>query len=221
LGSPDTAQPRGRGRPRKDIQRDVIHDLMEAAEAVLAKKTSHEITLHEIASTAHVSEAMIHYYFGGKEGLMVAIFDEIMREAPYQRAEAITQDCLDKRSIRPLIEQLVTSYYKRAGLIKMTLFETTTPSSLVRKFYYNRYLDVTPKFIENLITSMVDQGIYSNFLNIKFITSSILSLVMGPIINTSEILDVSKRMTLPELIDQISYFTDFAMRAPTPDVAPL
>jgi hypothetical protein len=103
----------------------------------------------------------------------------------------------------------------------MTLFETTTPSSLVRKFYYNRYLDVTPKFIENLITSMVDQGIYSNFLNIKFITSSILSLVMGPIINTSEILDVSKRMTLPELIDQISYFTDFAMRAPTPDVAPL
>jgi AcrR family transcriptional regulator len=212
---------RGRGRPRKDIQRPVIRDLMDAAEAVLANKTSYEIKLHEIASMAGVSEAMIYYYFCGKDGLMVAIFDEIMREAPYRYADEIIESCLDQRSIRPLVERLVTFYYKRAGLIRMTIVEMTAASSQVKDAYWNRYLDVTPMFVENLLKAMIGRGIYGTSFDIKFVTSSIFSLIMGPIIfKSNKTLNISERLELSGLIDQVSRFADLALGLPVQESCP-
>jgi len=215
MDDPDAAISRGRGRPRKDIRRHVIRDLMAAAEVVLANKTAYEIKLPEIASAAGVSEAMIYYYFGGKDGLMVAIFDEIMQEAPYRRADDIIKYCIKKKSIEPLIEELVTFYYKRAGLIRMTVIEMTAMSSQVKEAYWKKYLDVTPKFLNRLIKSMFDMGIYRNEFDIEFVTSSIFSLIMGPIIfNSNRILNISEKYSVQELIDKITKFTDTALGAP-------
>jgi AcrR family transcriptional regulator len=211
----DAAASRGRGRPRKDIRRHVIRDLMEAAEVVLANKTSYEIKLHEIASVASVSEAMIYYYFGGKDGLMVAIFDELMREAPYRHSEEIINHCIEERSIRPLVEELANFYYKRSGLIRMTAVEMTARSSQVKDAYWSRYLDVTPMFVEKLVHMMVEKGIYRDCFDIKFVTSSLFSLIMGPIVfNSSKALNIRERLHTSELIDQITRFTDFAMGEP-------
>jgi AcrR family transcriptional regulator len=214
MDNPEAAKPRGRGRPRKDIQRHVIQDLMNAAETVLASKTSHEITLHEIASTAEVSEAMIHYYFGGKEGLMVAILDEIMREAPYRYAEAIIQDCIAQQSIRPLVERLATFYYTKASLIKMTMAELSTMSSKVRAAYGARYFDVTPALVENTIQSMVDHGIYHDHFDVKFMASSLFGMVMGPIVilTSTKVLNMSEEIARPEWIDDISRLIDMALK---------
>jgi AcrR family transcriptional regulator len=217
MADPDMAKPRGRGRPRKDIQRHVIEDLMKAAEAVLTDKTSHEITLHEIASAANVSEAMIHYYFGGKEGLMVAILDEIMRDAPYKHAKSITQDCITQRSIKPLVERLATFYYSKASLIRMTMAELSTMSSKVRAAYGSRYFDVTPVVVENLMQAMIDEGVYENHFDVKFLASSLFGLIMAPIVilTSTKVLSTEK-MDSPEWIDNISSFIDLALKSPKP-----
>jgi len=218
MGDPDLMKPRGRGRPRKDIQRHVIQDLMAAAESVLVEKTSHEITLHEIAAAADVSEAMIHYYFGGKEGLMVAILDEIMRDAPYKHAESITQDCITQQSVEPLVARLATFYYSKASLIRMTTAELSTMSSKVRAAYSSRYFDVTPIFVENVMQSMVERDIYNDYFDVKFLASSLFGLIMAPIvILTSTKVLSAENMNSPEWIENISRFIDLALKAATPN----
>ena len=74
---------------------------MRAAEAALATKTAKETKIREIAAAAGTHEAMIHYYFGGKDGLMVALFQDVMKDAPHTRYKVIAQACIEQKSSKP------------------------------------------------------------------------------------------------------------------------
>ncbi len=65
IGRRRTASPRG--RPAADQHRDVVRDLISAAERAMEHRTPEEVTLREIADAAGTTEAMIQYYFGNKE----------------------------------------------------------------------------------------------------------------------------------------------------------
>jgi hypothetical protein len=96
----------------------------------------------------------------------------------------------------------------------MIVIEMTAMSSQVKDAYWKKYLDVTPKFLTKLVKAMFDKGIYSNNFNIEFVTSSIFSLIMGPIIfKSSKILNISDRFSIEEMVDQISRFADIALGA--------
>jgi AcrR family transcriptional regulator len=210
------AKAQGRGRPPKNIDRHVIQDLMKAAEAALSDKTAKEITIHEIASAAGVNDAMIHYYFGGKDGLMVAIFEEIMRDAPYKNSERIIADCVNQESIRPLIGELCDFYYSRKSFIRMTIVEFISSSSKINAAYRNRYFDVTPSFVERVLESLVKSSIYNRSFDIKFVTSSIFSMIIGPIVllSSTKVLSVSDQLYSGEWIDEISRLIDFSLKSP-------
>jgi AcrR family transcriptional regulator len=58
--------------------------LIDAARRVLGEKGYDAATVREIALAAAVPQGLIHYYFGGKEGLLAAV---LMREAFEYREE--------------------------------------------------------------------------------------------------------------------------------------
>jgi AcrR family transcriptional regulator len=62
---------------------------MDATEHAPATKTAKEITVREISMAAGTNEAMIHYYFGSKEGLIVAMFQDTMRLPPHNCDDGI------------------------------------------------------------------------------------------------------------------------------------
>lgn len=53
--------------------------IIEAAAGVLAREGITETTTRKIAAAAHVNQAMIGYYFGGKDELLYAVLQEMMR----------------------------------------------------------------------------------------------------------------------------------------------
>lgn len=53
--------------------------IIEAAVRVLARDGLTETTTRKIASEANVNQAMIGYYFGGKDELLYAVLEEMMR----------------------------------------------------------------------------------------------------------------------------------------------
>jgi AcrR family transcriptional regulator len=188
---------------------------MAAAECVLRSKSAKEITLHDIASAADVDETMIHYYFGGKDGLMIALLDDIMRNAPYKRSEDITRDCIINRTIRPLIQQLLSYYYPRWGLTRMAV-EMASSSPKFRSAYIARYFDLTPNFIAGISRSMIDNDIYDRRFDANFVTTTICSLVWGPIIFSvsAEVRSVADNISHSQRIDDISRIIDVAFKAP-------
>jgi AcrR family transcriptional regulator len=215
MDNPRAETSQGRGRPRKDVQRHVIQDLMQAAESALANKTAKELTIHEVALAAGVNDAMIHYYFGGKDGLLVAIFHEIMSGAPYKHADSIRDECVAQKSIKPLIEALVKFYYARPSLIRMSMVELFSTSSKINDVYKAKYFDVTPNFVEFVVKSMMDLGIYKRTFDVKFLNSSIFSIIMGPIIvlRSTDILTMSDKDG-PAWIDDIARLIDVALKSP-------
>jgi AcrR family transcriptional regulator len=216
MDDPAAAKPSGRGRPPKELQRHVIEHLMEAAEAALMSKTAKEIKIRDIAAAAGVNEAMINYYFGGKDGLMVAMFHEIMGDAPYSRYEDILIACIDQESIKPLVQHLGNFYYSRPGLIRMTIVEMVNDTSQVKAAYRSRYFDSTPVFAERVIQGMIDRGIYAPN-HVKFATTSILSMLTAPLFSISEKFGAAGKLGSPEWIDHIARMVDLTLKSLPPE----
>lgn len=85
-----TAKPAPRrGRPRKQqaAAQDTREAILDVAERLFAEHGFHGVTVREVARKAHVDSALLHYYFGTKQGL----FDEMF----LRRAEVINRIRLD------------------------------------------------------------------------------------------------------------------------------
>jgi AcrR family transcriptional regulator len=161
-------------------QRHVIQDLMEAAETTLVHKTAKEATVREIAKAAGTNEAMVNYYFGSKNGLLTALFQDVMSKGPHTHSGKIIAECISQKSIRPLIEQMHNYCRSRKSLIRMIALEMLADSSAVRDLYVDKYPGFTVSFISDVINEMIDQGIYRKTPNVNFFSISIMSNILMP-----------------------------------------
>jgi AcrR family transcriptional regulator len=202
----------GRGRPLKTAKRQVIKTVMAATEAALLYKTVRELKIRDVATEAGVDATIVNYYFGGKDGLMEAMFHEIMREAPYRQYESISQKCVEEKSIRPLIEELAKFYYSRPALIKMTLFEISSSSSKVHSAYNRKYFASTPKFVKRILDDLSKAEIYTDRFDNNFLMASILGMLTAPLFSTSDKPNITDRLNSMEWIDHVSTMIDLALR---------
>ncbi len=70
-----------RAKPARRRNREqTIHDILDAAEALLDRKGPDGFGLAELGRDAGVSFGLIHHYFGGKEGLLRAVLRRTLRE---------------------------------------------------------------------------------------------------------------------------------------------
>jgi AcrR family transcriptional regulator len=65
---------RARGRPRKDIDRaDARDELLDAAHALMSERGGIDVPVLDIAQRAGLNVALVNYYFGGKDGLLLEL----------------------------------------------------------------------------------------------------------------------------------------------------
>ncbi len=72
-----TAQPQTpnpRRRPKLERREETVAKILDAAEALFAGYGEHGVTIKDAAKAAGVDTALIHYYFGNKNGLFDAVF---------------------------------------------------------------------------------------------------------------------------------------------------
>jgi len=73
----DSADHRPKSVSRGDSTRDA---LVRTATAVFAEQGFHGVSTRRLAHLAGVNQALIAYHFGSKEGLYLAVFDDISRQ---------------------------------------------------------------------------------------------------------------------------------------------
>jgi len=78
--------------------------LAEAARSVLAEKGYDAATVREVATAAGVPQGLIHYYYGGKDGLLAEV---LIRQATANRAEqeASSRGVSAPRLVRSALER--------------------------------------------------------------------------------------------------------------------
>jgi AcrR family transcriptional regulator len=128
-----------RGRPRIDADRHVCEALMAAAADGLRVKSHRELTSREIASRAGTNQAMIKYYFDGKDGLFAALIESALKNvaAELDHFEA-TIAAHAARPTRDLLELLLGHYLSSASLYKIVIDEQGNEHSAIRRSYARR-----------------------------------------------------------------------------------
>lgn len=74
----DVTQKNTVGRPAGRDGDRVRSDLLEAARSLFLKSEFKAVSLRQLAETAGVNAAMVNYYFGGKQGLYLAMIEELL-----------------------------------------------------------------------------------------------------------------------------------------------
>lgn len=72
-------EPRARGRPTAESGAEVRAALLQAARRLFMKHSYSKVTARQIATAAHTTPAMIHYYFEDKDGLFRAMLSEAIQ----------------------------------------------------------------------------------------------------------------------------------------------
>ena len=94
---PATATPRDRDTERR---------ILDAARTVFIRRGSGGARMQEIAEEAGVNQALLHYYFGTKDGLSLAVF----RESAAKLFPGILRILSSDASIEARVEQVVHHY---------------------------------------------------------------------------------------------------------------
>jgi len=71
------SQRRGPGRPPGSQPGEGQEALLQAARELMTEKGLPQLTVREVAERAGVKPALVNYYFGGKQGLLQALTDEV------------------------------------------------------------------------------------------------------------------------------------------------
>lgn len=70
---------RSAGRPAGRSADEVRDSLLQAARDLFLKKEFRAVSVREIAAEADVNPAMVNYYFGSKQGLYLAMVDDVLQ----------------------------------------------------------------------------------------------------------------------------------------------
>lgn len=174
----------GLGRPPSSDSRNVLEDIIRAAETCLENKSPQEISTKEIASLAGTRPAMVFYYFGSKDGLMVEIVRRCLNEI--QNGFQRTREEVGKKQLgnptRLLVAEFANVYNQRPALCRILISEVFREDSQVRSYLLEQRPAHGREILEDVITQLSAAGYYRKDLDVESICTMIQSVVFFPLI---------------------------------------
>ncbi len=97
----------------KRVEKGAIRDaLLDAASALMREQDTVEIGILDIAARANVNHGMIRYYFGSKEGMLLALLDRDVMHAIRQLDALFQLDVAPTERMRIHLSGIVDTYYR-------------------------------------------------------------------------------------------------------------
>ena len=98
--------------PRQTPKGALRETLLEAASSLMREHDTVDIGILEIASRAQVNHGMIRYYFGSKEGMLLALLDRDVSVRIRQLAALFRLDLTPTERMRIHLEGILDTYYQ-------------------------------------------------------------------------------------------------------------
>lgn len=180
-GAGPSPRRRPRGRPAAATERDLRSDLLAAARELFLRYGYRAVSARQVAARARANPAMVHYYFGSKQGLytamlreatapMAAAIDRMLAEAPRQA---------DPAALMEAYMRLVGSHPWIPGLL---LREVFAPEGAYRDEFVREFAGrLGPRVVE-LIRRGIESGRLRGDLDPQLALVSFVSLALFPFI---------------------------------------
>lgn len=95
-----------------DEKRNIREELLDAASDLMRELDTIEIGILDIAARAEVNHGMIRYYFGSKEGMLMALLDRDVQHAIHQLDNLFNLDVPPVERMRIHLAGIVDTYYR-------------------------------------------------------------------------------------------------------------
>ncbi|NWK96255.1 hypothetical protein DM806_11390 [Sphingobium lactosutens] len=114
--APDTSQ---RGTPKQARGIAARNALLDATAEILAEATQIEVSLSEISRRSKINSAMIKYYFGDKQGLLMALLERDAELAMSSLNALVAMDISAEKKMTIHVEGMVNAYYRAPYLNRL------------------------------------------------------------------------------------------------------
>jgi len=170
---------RGRpANPEKQVEQKM--KLITAAADLLSKQSYRSITIRQLGEQAGVNSAMIRYYFDNKQGLFIALLDEM---STHHFAEMKTVFQSDN-PIKSFIHTMLTMLNHNPGLALMLHDEVLQQDSEIKSAFIERFPKRMAKVLPQLIQQQISAGRLRSNLNPKYAAFSLMGSIVFPFLAT-------------------------------------
>lgn len=155
--------------------------ILEAAKEIFLEKGFDGARMQEIADSAKINKAMLHYYFRSKDKLFARIFEEIMENNIPQMTELVSPNASLEEIIRKFVDAYITLLQKNPFAPMFLLHELSRKSDLVAEIV-EKFLK--PRFSVVLIAlqhKLKEHKVDPRMLFINIIALCIFPFISKPI----------------------------------------
>lgn len=182
---PRTPHPRRRpGRPASDPKTaaGVREALLDAAEGLFGTRGYAAVSVREVARRAGVTPAMVHYYFGDKNGLYQAMFDHLLAKLleRVRAALAGAPDAGDGDPVAALLHTIVGTLGAEPMLPQIMAREVFSEGGRFRERFIKRYASNVLPILPAMIEAQRDAGRLRADLDPRLATISLLGMTAFP-----------------------------------------
>jgi TetR/AcrR family transcriptional regulator len=171
---------RPRGRPAKDAaSTDVQAELLAAARRLFAQRGFHEVSTRQIARAAGVNAAMIHYYFGDKEGLYRAMLETVFSRLVAD-VRTIAASSSAPSPIVAILELYAETLVRDPWIPRLMMREVLSDGAPFREEFIERFAAPASVLVPSVMQGEQQAQRLRDDLDPRLLTLSLMGMVLFP-----------------------------------------
>jgi len=185
-GPVDPPTRRQPGRPSSEGRPEVRDALLDAASRLFARHGVTEVPLRRVASEAGVTPAMVHYYFGSKEGLYDAMLERTFARV-IERVSALAdrghgESETSGGDLRDLLGVLVGTFAAEPWVPTLVVREVLLEGGRFREQFIRGYASRMATLLPGLMRREIDAGRFRKDLDPELAFVSFMGMTLMPFV---------------------------------------
>ncbi len=171
--------PRRRGRPPAGDDANLREQLLEAAERLFTRHGYAATPVRAVAEAAEANPALVNYYFGGKHGLLEAVFERAL-EPMAEAMQALLEN--PEGSPLALLDLVYGLADEHPNLLPLLVREALLPGGNLREAFAIRFAPRLGGRIPELVRQAQRRGDLSEDADPEALTVLLLAMVVFPLV---------------------------------------
>jgi TetR/AcrR family transcriptional regulator len=141
-----------------ETQGGARQQLLEAASEIMREGDTIDLSLSELSLRAGLNSALVKYYFGNKNGLMLALLDRDMEKIVIELRALVAKDMPPEEKLRRHISGVIETYYTFPYLNRLMMRMVRDAAPIEAARIAERYLKPLSEAYDMLIEEGVKAG---------------------------------------------------------------
>lgn len=170
------------GRPREDERADVRTALLDTARRLFGQRGYADVSIRELAAEADVTPAMVHYYFGGKQGLFEAMLEDAVGRLLGRLREVVAEGLGDPRAIERVVAVMVETFRREPWIPSLVVREVLLEPGRFRDRFVALYARHVAELLPRLISSEIEARKFRPDLDPRLAFVSLFGMTLFPFV---------------------------------------